>query len=111
MLRSATAPDPEQDRGEHDFSFAVMPHMGRMLESGVYGDALRFTNDVYARIAPAEHLGNLGKTSISVTGPQAKGILVDNVKRGEDDQKLGTRSVILRMFEGQGGRATGTLRM
>jgi alpha-mannosidase len=46
-----------------------------------------------------------------VTGPQAKGILVDNVKRGEDDQKLGTRSVILRMFEGQGGRATGTLRM
>jgi alpha-mannosidase len=111
MLRSATAPDPEQDRGEHDFSFAIMPHVGRMLESGVYGDALRFTNDVYLRTAPAEQLGNLGKTSISVTGPQAKGILVDNLKRGEDDQKLDTRSVILRMFESQGGRGSGTLRM
>jgi len=44
LLRSSTAPDPDQDMGHHDFSFAIMPHPGRLVESDVVRDALRFTN-------------------------------------------------------------------
>ncbi|KAG1758960.1 galactose mutarotase-like domain-containing protein [Suillus occidentalis] len=35
LLRVATAPDAEQDQGRHEFSWAVMPHIGSFLESDV----------------------------------------------------------------------------
>jgi alpha-mannosidase len=46
LLRSATAPDAEQDMGVHDFSFAIMPHLNRMQESGVYLEAMKYINPV-----------------------------------------------------------------
>jgi alpha-mannosidase len=50
LLRSATAPDPTQDVGRHDFSFAIMPHVGRFIESGTYHYALAFVNDVQGQL-------------------------------------------------------------
>lgn len=35
LLRGATAPDAEQDQGEHRFSWGVYPHVGGFLESDV----------------------------------------------------------------------------
>jgi alpha-mannosidase len=49
LLRSSKAPDPEQDMGMHDFSFAIMPHVGRLVESAVPKDALRFTNPIRSK--------------------------------------------------------------
>jgi hypothetical protein len=34
------------DMGVHHFSFAIIPHLGRMQESGVVVEALKFTNPV-----------------------------------------------------------------
>jgi hypothetical protein len=34
------------DMGIHQFSFAIIPHLGRMQESGVVLQALKFTNPV-----------------------------------------------------------------
>jgi alpha-mannosidase len=47
LLRSPTAPDPIQDQGEHEFSFGIIPHEGRLVESGVYKRALAFVNEVH----------------------------------------------------------------
>lgn len=109
MLRSATAPDPEQDQGEHRFSFAIMPHTGRLLESGVYNKALQFINDVSIRTVP-----NLTSTSALETPFHIEGcesIILDAVKRGEDDEKLSRRTIIVRMFESLGGKTRGVLRL
>jgi len=46
LLRSAKAPDADMDMGVHQFSFAIIPHLGRMQESGVILEALKFTNPV-----------------------------------------------------------------
>lgn len=109
MLRSATAPDPEQDRGHHDFSFAIMPHRGRLLESGVYRQALQYINPVGIRtVAAGARLDNL-RSPFEILG--ADSVILDTVKRGEDDDENGQTSIVLRMFESLGGRSKGTLKM
>jgi alpha-mannosidase len=110
ILRSATAPDANQDQGEHRFSFAIMPHPGRMVESGVIDSARRYTNEVYVRTTSGVH-SVLESTRFSIRGDQAAGIVFDTIKRGEDDEPKGERTVILRMYESLGGRAKGTVNL
>nr|XP_019011845.1 uncharacterized protein I206_03951 [Kwoniella pini CBS 10737]OCF50626.1 hypothetical protein I206_03951 [Kwoniella pini CBS 10737] len=111
LLRSATAPDPEQDQGEHEFSFAIIPHRDRFVESGAYKDAMRFTNELYQRKVANYSLDSLQKIQFHILGDQGQTVILDTVKRGEDDSKEGKTSVILRMFESQGAKARGVLRI
>nr|XP_019002605.1 uncharacterized protein I203_05090 [Kwoniella mangroviensis CBS 8507]OCF66066.1 hypothetical protein I203_05090 [Kwoniella mangroviensis CBS 8507] len=111
LLRSATAPDPEQDQGEHDFSFAIIPHAERFVESGVYKDALRFTNQVHLRELSSDAISQLQKIQFELAGPRSYSIILDAVKRGEDDETSGKKTVVLRMFESQGAKAQGVLRL
>jgi alpha-mannosidase len=48
--------------------------------------------------------------SFKVTGPDAKAIQLETIKRGEDDNK-GIETIILRMHESFGGRAQGAIEM
>ncbi|ORY20873.1 glycosyl hydrolases family 38 N-terminal domain-domain-containing protein [Naematelia encephala] len=114
LLRSATAPDPTQDMGKHEFSLAIMPHEGRLIESGTYRDAIAFTNEVH--FCAISHALQPPRFTISIEGtaPAAQSIILDAVKRGEDDFANGSEtqtSVIFRMYESLGGRATGQLRL
>jgi alpha-mannosidase len=109
MLRSATAPDPEQDQGHHEFSFAIMPHQGRLLESGVYKQALQFINDVSIRTVPTGTSPENIKSPFQIIGTDS--VILDVVKQGEDDEKTGRLTVILRMFESLGGRTKGSMTM
>ncbi|RSH89663.1 Glycoside hydrolase, 38 vacuolar alpha mannosidase [Saitozyma podzolica] len=111
LLRSATAPDPTQDVGRHDFSFAIMPHVGRFIESGTYHDALAFVNDV--QVFPSDRLleevaKELPHCTIIQSGTKASTIILETIKRAEDEPR-GGKSVILRMYESMGGRGVGTL--
>jgi len=109
MLRSATAPDPEQDQGQHEFSFAIMPHQGRLLESGVYKQAMQFINDVSIRTVPTGISDVNIKSPFRIVGTDS--VILDAVKRGENDETTGRSTVILRMFESLGGRTKGTMTM
>jgi len=48
--------------------------------------------------------------SFKVTGPDAKAIQLETMKRGEDD-KEGIETIILRIHESFGGRAQGAIEM
>ncbi|OCF39360.1 hypothetical protein I317_06845 [Kwoniella heveanensis CBS 569] len=112
LLRSATAPDPEQDMGEHDLSFAIIPHANRFIESGAYKAAMAFVNDVHV-VTPSGSGGDLSglrKTAFEVSGDRSDSIIVDAIKRGEDDADT-RKTVVIRMFESQGGRASGKLKI
>jgi hypothetical protein len=41
------------DMGAHQFSFAIIPHVARMQESGVVLQALKFTNPVRSKQEPS----------------------------------------------------------
>jgi len=42
---------------------------------------------------------------------QHHGIVLESIKRGEDDEAEGKTSIILRMYESAGGKARGQLNM
>jgi alpha-mannosidase len=42
---------------------------------------------------------------------EPNGIVLETIKRGEDDDETGERSIIMRFYEGIGGMAKGALAM
>ncbi|WRT66773.1 uncharacterized protein IL334_003736 [Kwoniella shivajii] len=110
LLRSPTAPDVEQDRGYHEFTFGIIPHKKRLIESGVYKQALTFINPVHFK--PVDSTVKLPIT-FTLVERNTDGIILETIKRGEDDFTSGKKgkSVILRLYDSLGGRTSATLRI
>jgi len=121
LLRSATAPDAEQDQGKHKFSWAVMPHIGHFLESDVPIAAYIFNSPLHVRYLSelSESVLFTLKSPFVVKG--APNVFLETIKRGEDDNfgskdadpnnRSSTTTVILRMYEAFGGHAHAQLRI
>jgi len=93
LLRSPLAPDPEADRGEHEFTYAVFPHPGSLTEGRVIEEAMSLNSPLILKPAG----GSPGETSWFRT--DRPGIMIDTVKRAEDSQ-----AVVLRIYEAYGTR-------
>ncbi|KAF8309652.1 glycoside hydrolase family 38 protein [Clavulina sp. PMI_390] len=119
LLRSATAPDPEQDQGAHSFSWALLPHASHFHGSDVPLAGYFFNSPVHLHYAPEEELGRFGPLALtgqhglfSVEG--APNVLLETVKRSDDDDLesgKGDQHIILRLYEAYGGHAKATLRV
>ncbi|KAL0956195.1 hypothetical protein HGRIS_002352 [Hohenbuehelia grisea] len=118
LLRAATAPDAEQDQGEHQFSFAVLPHEGHFLESDVPKAAYLFNSPLHVRVqrnaSSSPGQVTLFKSPFVVEG--ASNVFLETIKRGEDDifgqsAKSAVTTVVLRLYEAFGGHARAQLRI
>ncbi|KAI5983893.1 glycoside hydrolase family 38 protein, partial [Pisolithus albus] len=115
LLRAATAPDADQDQGLHEFSWAVMPHVGSFLESDVPRAACLFNSPLHVRAIPrgagtAEPF--VRKFPFSLHG--ARNVFLETVKRGEDDDfesPTAKKTVVLRLYEAFGGYGRTELRI
>ncbi|KAF8878221.1 glycoside hydrolase family 38 protein [Infundibulicybe gibba] len=119
LLRSATAPDADQDQGEHQFSWAVMPHEGHFLDSDVPMAAYIFNSPLHGKKSLFMLLRCLSqdpsiydsalKSPFSIKG--GKNVFLETIKRGEDDNlgeksaSKATATVVLRLYEAFGGHA------
>ncbi|KAL4077552.1 glycoside hydrolase family 38 protein [Scleroderma citrinum] len=115
LLRAATAPDAEQDQGTHEFSWAVMPHVGSFLESDVPQAAYIFNSPLYLRTVP---FGGSGIEPVATKLPfslhGAPNIFLETIKRGENDdfeRSGGTKTLILRLYEAFGGHGRTQLKI
>src|SRR4029078_2322616 len=55
LLRSPKSPDPEADMGTHEFSYALLPHVGGWRDGGVLREATLFNAPVrWTTGCPAE---------------------------------------------------------
>ena len=86
-----------------------MPHTGRLLESGIYRKAMEFINAVSVRTVPKAPSLEAVHSPFELVGNES--IILDTVKRGEDDESSGEKSIIVRMFESLGGRSNAVLKM
>jgi len=95
LLRSSRYPDPEADRGTHEFRFAIVPAPDA-------GDA----------VAAASRLVDVprrqrGRVVVPLATSSAPGVVLETVKLAQD----GSGDVILRLYESRGARTSTSLRL
>jgi hypothetical protein len=49
--------------------------------------------------------------TFTVSGDTSEGIILETIKRGEDDTRNGKKTILCRIHEAKGGRARGVLKM
>ncbi len=101
LIKSATSPDPEADQGEHVFTYSVYPHAGDWREDTIR-QAADLNMPLMARMAAGQTNGLPSEWSLVTSSPG--NLVVDTVKKAEDDARL-----IVRVYEAHGQRGTGRL--
>ncbi|KAF4176556.1 hypothetical protein CNMCM8927_000730 [Aspergillus lentulus] len=111
LLRSPKAPDASADMGHHRIRYAIFPHRGP-LDFRTVRAGYNFNNPMHLILGP----GPASLDDITLTGNES--LILDAVKRGEDDEDVSLadserrkgQSIILRVFESLGGHASGTIK-
>jgi alpha-mannosidase len=93
LLRSTTWPDPEADRGTHEFTYSLLPHAGGWVEGETVRRAWELNVPVRTRPVPT---AAPSQSFLSVSGASA---IVEALKPAEDG-----RGLILRLYEPHGAR-------
>lgn len=116
LLRSPKAPDAHADMGEHTIRWAILPHQGGLGSTTVRA-GYNFNNPMRVLTAPP----SFDATSFSSHPVKLEGddsLVLDCVKRGEDDEDVSHdtniarrkgQSVIVRIYDSLGGRSSGTI--
>lgn len=115
LLRAPKAPDAHADMGHHHIEWAILPHIGSLGTDTVraahnFNNPMKLVSVVTDK--PEKDLFN----AISLEGN--KSLVLDVVKRGEDDEDVSRgefskrkgQSVILRIYESTGGKSRGIIR-
>lgn len=115
LLRAPKAPDAHADMGHHHIEWAILPHAGP-LGSETVRAAHNFNNPMKLVSVVTDKPEKDFFSAITLEGN--KSLILDAVKRGEDDEdvtrgeltKRKGQSVILRIYESTGGKSRGIIR-
>ncbi|WP_459191125.1 alpha-mannosidase [Halosimplex sp. J119] len=98
LLRAPDHPDPEADRGTHEFTYALLPHEDDPVEAGVNRAACELN-------APERAVPVSDPISLAPVEVDPDGVVVEAVKRAEDrDDEL-----VLRLYESEGRHTSATI--
>ena len=102
LLRSPKNPDPTADMGDHQFTYALLPHQGDFRQGGVIQEGYNLNVPLRIdRIEPGT--GSLGSTH-SFFAIDSASVIAESIKVGEDK-----KSVIVRLYESHGARGKARL--
>ncbi|THF75489.1 alpha-mannosidase [Cohnella fermenti] len=99
LLRSPSYPDPNADRAEHRFKYALMPHKGDHVRANVVRRGYEFNiplvalHDTPASLPGATNAAG-SRSWLSIDSPS---LIIDSVKKAEDGDEL-----VLRIYESAG---------
>ncbi|RDL36852.1 Alpha-mannosidase [Venustampulla echinocandica] len=114
LLRAPKAPDAHADMGRHHMRWAILPHQGD-LGSTTVRTAFNFNNPLKLVQSPETLDASAFSNPIKLIGDSS--LILDTVKRGEDDEDVSRgelpkrkgKSVILRIYDSLGGKSRGTI--
>ena len=104
LLRSPTHPDPEADQGEHRFSYALLPHGGRVDEETI-GAAYALNDPAFVFAAKDGEGTTTADLPLSLLAVDQPNVVVETVKQAEDGN-----GIIVRLYEALRHRGPVTLR-
>jgi len=94
LLRSPVAPDPDADRGRHEFTYALATHAGPFAQSDVVRQAYELN------VPPSVQPGRLTTGQVGFLRVSSPAVVVETIKRSEDG-----RATIVRLYESLGSTA------
>jgi len=94
LLRSPILPDPQADRGNHQFTYSFLPHTGDLASSSVLSEAAQLNQP------PAVFPGVDGSDTKFPVSLDSEGAVLEVIKKAEKDG-----SMIVRLYEPHGRRA------
>lgn len=97
LLKSATDPYPDADKGAHDFTYALFPYCGTLRQGGVVRQAQALNVPLVPVVSDA-HPGRLPAARAFLQA-DSDAVAIDTVKKAEDSGKI-----IVRLYEAHGGR-------
>ena len=92
LLRAPKWPDTHADMGEHDFTYALYPHMGSVVEGGTIEEANRLNLQAQVVCGAFTDTRSIAKVSDA-------SVQIDVVKKAEHED-----CIVVRMHECRGGR-------
>ncbi len=104
LLRSPVWPDPDADRGRHQFTYALYPHAATWKEAGTVDRGYQFNYGLKAMQA-IEHEG-YGRPERSFLSVDTPNVVITAIKKAEDEDAL-----IVRFYEWAGKASNVTLTM
>ncbi|KAJ8248736.1 hypothetical protein GJAV_G00227180 [Gymnothorax javanicus] len=99
LLRAPKSPDANADMGQHEFTYAVMPHSGSFQEASVIQCAYNLNYPL--RVMPNAP-DDCSWSALSVSSPS---VVLETIKQGEDRKD----TLIIRLYESHGGSSSVTL--
>lgn len=116
LLRSPKAPDAHADMGKHEIRWGILPHQGSLGPTTVRA-GYEFNNPMkVVKATPTFDAASFSSHPIRLEGD--KSLVLDCVKRGEDDEDVPHdtniprrkgRSIIIRIYDSLGGLSSGTV--
>ena len=103
LLRGTIWPDPQADRGRHEFTYALLPHAGSWVE----GETVRraWELNVPARTCPVR-LAWGADVARSFVVLEGAAVVLQTLKPAEDG-----RGLIMRIYEPNGGRGEAAVKL
>ena len=114
LLRAPKAPDAHADMGRHHIRYAIMPHAGP-LDHRVVRAGYNFNNPLTLQSQPRSTIQGLFQSATLRNATDSNSLILDTVKRGEDDEDVSRgdfaarpgKSIIMRIYESMGGKSRG----
>jgi len=102
LLKAATYPNPEADRGLNEFTYCLYPHNGNLESSDTVKQGYLVNMPLEASVV--EKTNGIISDSYSLISSDNDSVVVETIKKAEEDD-----SVVVRMYETYNSKQTVTL--
>lgn len=102
LLKCATYPNPEADKGKHSFTYSIYPHKGSFKDGGTVREAYKLNQKLVLRDI-GKQSGSLPEKH-SMLSCDCDNIFIETIKLAEDDN-----SVIVRLYDAYNRKSSPTI--